>query len=172
MKLVEDVTFLKDKVLHKMQKTLSNLQFLDELKNFNTLQTNSSEIRIAFNNLFRDRVIPVTAIELTNAISYITEDISIAEYIYKQSFELEMDGVQQKQAAYFANFFLGFYQTRFSDQLKLRLRTYQNMECRKDAIKQVRECILFVLKKKVLNPDLQRIDLKSVIDVFIANMED
>lgn len=71
---------LDDKVHSSMVKTLNNLQFLDELKNYSTFHMNAKEIRLAFQNIIQEK--PVTDFELTNAISYISEDISIAEFIF------------------------------------------------------------------------------------------
>lgn len=46
------------------------------------------------------------------------------------------------------------------------------MDNRKEGIKIVKECIMFVLKKKVLEPELTKIDLKSVVQVFSENFSD
>lgn len=46
------------------------------------------------------------------------------------------------------------------------------MENRKDAIAIVRECMMFVLRKKVLEPDLKKINLQSVVHCFVENLTD
>ena len=40
------------------------------------------------------------------------------------------------------------------------------------AIKIVRNCMMFVLRKKVLEPDITKIDLKSVLHVFKENFNE
>jgi len=46
------------------------------------------------------------------------------------------------------------------------------MEKRKEGVSLVRDCLLFVLKKKKLEPDLVKIDLQSLLHVLQENLSD
>ena len=127
--------------------------------NYSQLVVHAKAVKIVFNKVFcRKPEILKTVDYIEDGISYITEDITIARFIRKQCcptdqiiFNASMDSFDGSLIS--ANY-LKFYQELFEKQLMKELSYFQVMERRKEAIKIVRSCLLFVLKSKVLEPEL------------------
>ena len=173
MNLQEPDATVSASVHLRMKKTIVEMLFKDELKNYYTFQTFLYTVENCLEAIFNDPKKAYTLAEVVHGLSHLTEDKTIAEFVLKAFDPSRLRHNPDKtpvQVIY--DYYLQFYHSKFVAQLAEIIGYYKEFYEESEALESIRTIIIFVSKKSKVSPDLERgLDFDDVLRVLFENLD-